>query len=344
MLGLRVPAEIGEKTKRRLLEAALLDKSHRISPDNGMLVFPLLREPEGTIVEELNGELIAFEAVKRNYTKERPFDRIKRELEHLPDSVLERIPGHWERYGHLLTLHLPEELRPYFKEIAGAYADVLGCDTVILDRGGIAGEYREPVAEVIYGSRTETTHIENGIRYTFDAARIMFSSGNVDERVRMGGLDCKGERVVDMFAGIGYFSLPIAKYTGAERVISIEKNPVAYRYLLKNMEQNGLNNITAYRMDNRDFKEEGIADRIIMGYIGTTHHFLDKALSILKERGVIHYHETCPESLLLERPIKRLKEAGERNGRRIGKTSMRRIKSYAPGVYHVVVDAEFMPA
>ena len=64
--------------------------------------------------------------------------------------------------------------------------------------------------------------------------RVMFSSGNVDERVRMSKLKIEGECVVDMFAGIGYFTLPIAKYTGAT-VQAWEKNPVAYDYLKKNI-------------------------------------------------------------------------------------------------------------
>ena len=341
MLGLRVAAKKGEDAKKTLLSLSLMDKGHKIAHWQESVVFPILARPDETVIKRLDGEIVEFEPEEREYIKERPFDTIKKELPHLPAPVLEKIPARWEKYGHLLTLHLPEEARPYFGDIAETYAKVLGCGTVIVDRGGVAGEYREPVAEVIYGTETETTHIENGITYTFDAARIMFSSGNVDERVRMAGLDCSGETVVDMFAGIGYFSLPIAKYTGADRVISIEKNPVAYSYLLRNIEDNRLKNMDAYNMDNRDFPEEGIADRIIMGYIGTTHLFLDKALSILKDRGTIHYHETCPDALLPDRPIERLRGAAEREGRGLKIRAMKRIKSYAPGVYHIVVDAEF---
>ena len=342
MLGLRVPEEAGERAKRALLSMSLLDKRWKIFHEGGFIIFPLLDRPESPVIS--GAEIVEFSPEKRVYVKERPFDLIRGRLSHLPPEVLNAIPPHWERYGHLLTLHLPEGSRPHFREIGEAYASVLGCDTVILDRGGVVGEYREPVAEAIYGSNTETTHVENGIRYTFDAARIMFSSGNVDERVRMAGIDCTGETVVDMFAGIGYFSLPIAKYTGARRVISIEKNPVAHEYLLRNIEQNGLQGIIeAHNMDNRDFDGEGIADRILMGYIGRTHLFLDKALSILRDSGTIHYHETCPDALLPERPVERLKDAAKRNGRSVEIIGMKRIKSYAPGVYHVVVDAAFSP-
>ncbi len=341
MLGLRVPAERGEDAKKTMLSLQLLDKGHKIANWHETVVFPLLAHPDETVIKRLNGELLEFEPEPREHTKERPFHRIQRELAHLPHEIAEKIPPRWEMHGRLLTLRLPEDMRPHFRDIAEAYARILGCEAVILDKGGVAGEYREPVAELIFGEKTETTHRENGIRYSFDAARIMFSSGNVDERVRMAGLDCGGEVVVDMFAGIGYFSLPIAKYTGAVRVISIEKNPVAYEYLLRNIEDNGLENIEAYNMDNRDFEPTGIADRVIMGYVGTTHLFLDKALSILKDTGIIHYHETCPEALLPDRPLERLKAAAEKNGRMVDVRGTKRVKSYSPGVYHIVVDAEF---
>ncbi len=341
MLGLSVPVEMGEDAKRALLEAGLLDKGWRIVRRDRNVIFPLTGRPEPALVLSLHGEIVEISPDRRSYTKEKPFDRIRQRLADLPEDIISQIPSRWERYGHVLVLRLPESLRPHFQYISRVYAEVLGCDTVILDRGGIAGEYREPVAEVVFGENTETTHLENGILYSFDAAMIMFSSGNIDERVRMAGLNCSGETVLDMFAGIGYFSLPIARYTGAARVISIEKNPVAYRYLLRNIRDNGLDNVEAYNMDNRDFEGEAVADRILMGYVGTTHLFLEKALSLLKDTGIIHYHETCPETLLPDRPLERLKLAAERNGRRMELLGTRRIKSYAPGVYHIVADARF---
>lgn len=51
-------------------------------------------------------------------------------------------------------------------------------------------------------------HRENGILYSFDATKCMFSWGNLSEKLRMANLDCQGEVVVDLFAGIGYFTLP----------------------------------------------------------------------------------------------------------------------------------------
>jgi hypothetical protein len=43
---------------------------------------------------------------------------------------------------------------------------------------------------------------------TFAYFRSMFSPGNISEKLRVASFDCEGETVVDLFAGIGYFTLP----------------------------------------------------------------------------------------------------------------------------------------
>ena len=61
---------------------------------------------------------------------------------------------------------------------------------------------------LLLGAHSWVDQRENGIRYALDAARCMFSSGNVSEKLRVARFECAGETVVDLFAGIGYFTLP----------------------------------------------------------------------------------------------------------------------------------------
>ena len=97
--------------------------------------------------------------------------------------------------------------------------------------------------------------------------------------------------------------------------------------------------VTPFLGDNRYFDKEGIADRIVMGYLEDTHFYLAKALTILKEEGgVLHYHEKCPNELLQKRPLERVKREIEKKGRGMELLGMRTVKSYAPGVSHVVLD------
>ena len=95
----------------------------------------------------------------------------------------------------------------------------------------IQGTKREPVYRLLYGEETETINKENKCLFKLDLSKVMWSKGNVNERLRIAKLVRDGETVLDMFAGIGYFSIPIGVHSNACKVISIEINPNSYYYL-----------------------------------------------------------------------------------------------------------------
>lgn len=201
----------------------------------------------------------------------------------------------------------------------------------------IQGTKREPVFNVLYGSETETVNKENKCLFKLDLAKVMWSKGNTNERLRIAKLVKDDETVVDMFAGIGYFSIPIGVYSNAREVISIEINPNSYFYLCENIKLNKCNNITPVLGDCLVETPKFKADRILMGYVKTTHHYLNVAIDSLNKGGIIHYHETVPEKLIETRPISRIKQAaGDRD---VELLKINKIKKYAPGVEHVVIDA-----
>ncbi|WP_456368217.1 tRNA(Phe) (4-demethylwyosine(37)-C(7)) aminocarboxypropyltransferase Taw2 [Thermococcus sp.] len=255
----------------------------------------------------------------------------------LPPELVELLPKHWVRIGDVLILPLRQELEPYKHLIARVYAEVLGVKTV-LRKGHIHGETRKPDYEVLYGRDTVTVHVENGVKYKLDVAKIMFSPANVKERVRMAKVAKPGELVVDMFAGIGHLSLPMAVHKRA-RVIALEKDPYTFRFLVESIWLNNVQDlVTPYNIDNRDFPGENIADRILMGYVVTTHEFIPKALSIAKDGAIIHYHNTVPERLMPGEPFETFRKIAKEHGCEAEKLNELVIKRYAPGVWHVVVD------
>ena len=201
----------------------------------------------------------------------------------------------------------------------------------------IQGTKREPVWEVLYGSETETVNKENKCLFKLDLSKVMWSKGNTNERLRIAKLVRDNETVLDMFAGIGYFSIPIAVHSNAREVISIEINPNSYHYLCENIKLNGCDNVTPVLGDCLLETPKYKADRILMGYVKTTHHYLKVAVDSLNKGGIIHYHETVPEKLIETRPISRIRDAaGERD---VELLKINKIKKYAPGVEHVVIDA-----
>ncbi len=201
----------------------------------------------------------------------------------------------------------------------------------------IQGTKREPVYKILYGEETETINKENGCLFKLDLSKVMWSKGNNNERLRIAKLVGDGETVIDMFAGIGYFSIPIGVHSNASQVISIEINPNSYHFLCENIRLNKLTNVTPILGDCKIETPKFQADRIIMGYVKTTHHYLNVAISSLNEGGILHYHETVPEKLMNTRPVERI--ISEAGGREVELLKINKIKKYAPGVEHVVVDA-----
>ncbi|WP_455645320.1 class I SAM-dependent methyltransferase [Methanosphaera sp.] len=209
----------------------------------------------------------------------------------------------------------------------------------VVKLGQIHGQKREPDVEMIYGEGTETIHKENYCKFKIDVAKVMWSKGNTGERQRMSTLPDSDETIIDMFAGIGYFTIPMAVHSKPKKIYAIEINPVSHNFLCENIKLNKVEDIVEPILGDCGLQEfDHVADRIMMGYIGTTHHYLDSAMSYLKEGGIIHYHESTPEPILFTRPVERVQKAAAKQGREIEVLNKRSIKKYSPGVYHTVVD------
>jgi len=262
-------------------------------------------------------------------------------------AVAGQMPSGYQRLGKVLLVRLPPALRPFFPLIGSAWQRELGVSTVLVPSGPIEGEYRIPRLERIAGEVTETEVTEQGVRWRFDAAQIMFAAGNRTERARVGRLVRPGETVVDLFAGIGYFAIPAARLGGAGRVLAVEKNPVAVRYLRENVVLNHVGDrVEVLPGDNRTVPlPSGEADRVFLGYLPTSIPWVPRALGTLRpEGGWLHVH------LLTDARHAREIAAGsvERALLDAGATPegpllAREVKPYGPGQAHVVVDARVRP-
>ena len=271
-----------------------------------------------------------------------PFKQIKKHLsEDIPEDLIKKIPDKWEKIGDVLILTISKDLKKYYKTIGKAYSEILNCKTVLNDIGGIKGEYRKPNVKRIYGTdETETVHKENGIKFKIDPKKIMFSSGNMDERLRMAKISNNNEIVVDLFAGIGYFTLPMAVYSKPKKIIACEKNPTAYKYLCENIVLNNVVDIVEpLKGDNRITAPKNIANRVIVGYIGETNKFISTAFDCLKNRtGIIHFHDKFPEKDVPKIPLNNIQKIADEKNNTAKLLKFKHVKSYAPGIGHYVFD------
>jgi tRNA wybutosine-synthesizing protein 2 len=255
----------------------------------------------------------------------------------LPPEALEKLGG-YEVIGHVAILRLPEDLLPWKELIGGSLLKRGGIKTVVLWRG-TEGRMRTPKVEVIAGGGTETVHRENGCLFKLDVSKVLFCPGNLYERMRLPKIIKDGEVVVDMFAGVGQFTIPIAKHANPSLVYSIELNPVAYSYLCENVRINRVGQrVRPILGDCEKVAPRGVADRVILGLLHLSPIYLPLAIKVLKaEGGIIHYHESVPCGVRFERPVKRIIEAAA--WRKVEILEKRVVKSYSPGVDHVVIDA-----
>lgn len=259
----------------------------------------------------------------------------------LPADRIMRLPKKWEKIGTVTVIKIPKELIQYQEIIGKVYATELGCLSALNDVGSISGVYRTPATKLIWGSsQTETVHKENGIKYALDPQKVMFSSGNMVERKRMGMISNRKETVVDLFAGIGYFTIAMAVHSRPKKIIACEMNPVAFDYLCKNIVMNQVTDIVEpIRGDNREVAPKGCADRVLIGFLQETEFFLPVALECLRNYyGILHYHDLVSNRETPEHPLRQIQKIADRYNRHATLLLAREIKSYAPGINHVVLD------
>jgi tRNA wybutosine-synthesizing protein 3 len=178
----------------------------------------------------------------------------------------------------------------------------------------------------------------------------MYSSGNVTERHRMGSLDVEGEIIVDAFAGIGYYSLPLLVHGKAAHVHACELNPESIKALEWAAQKNEVaRSISIHMGDNQTTLPElrSIADRVLLGLLPSSEAAWELAVLTLKEEGgTLHIHMNVEEEHIeqwIKDTIQTCLGYAQDNGRRwyCSKQHLEKVKWYAPRVRHVVLDVSF---
>ena len=218
----------------------------------------------------------------------------------------------------------------------------------------VEGVFRSRRLKILAGEhRTETMHKENGCRYLLDLERVYFNPRLARERNRVASLAAahsktEKEAVIDMFAGVGSFSIQIAKRAPQSYVTAIDINPAAVKYLRENIKLNAVSNIEAVRGDIKEVHVNFIdrADRIIMNLPKSVYLFLELALRMLKPGGgVIHFYVL--ESAYEASADKRLDTAIDKAKQKL-RTKLKehevlwmdaqKVKVYAPYTYIIGID------
>jgi len=335
---IRIPPEKGEEIRKKVVAGNFFDTARKIrkikNNEGKFLEIPLVNSVDETVenfpvIEQENPEFFEKSCIWEEFLKNQ-----------FSESELAYVPAGWQILGDIIIVRIAEVLEENKLKIAEALLSKCpNCKSVVRDFG-IEGRFRLPKRELLLGSSTETVHKEHGCFFKQDVTKVMYSKGNLEERKRISRMG-KGEIVVDMFAGIGYFSIPMAVHSKPKRITSIEINLESFAYLKENIKLNRVGNVIVPIFgDCSEFTPKGTTDRVIMGYLGNTDYYLEHAIKTLKSSGgILHYHETVPENLVRTRPQERIQKAAESLEKKVEILETRRIKKYSPGILHVVVDA-----
>ncbi len=261
----------------------------------------------------------------------------------IPDEELKQVRA-FDIVGDIAVVKIPEKLLPKKQLIGQALMQVHHhVRTVLNQTTPVRGEFRTRELEVIAGEpRTETTHREGGCSFKVDLAKVYFSPRLATERLRVTKLIKPGEVVTNLFAGVGCYSVLIAKHSEAIKIYSIDKNPEAVNYMRENTRINKVGaRFVPILGDARDVVKTrlmGKADRVLMPLPELAREFFDVALLALKpEGGVVHFYDFGNEPELFGPSLEFVRAAAAK-GKKVELLESRAIRSYATRVYHIVLD------
>ncbi|MFW6305416.1 MAG: class I SAM-dependent methyltransferase [Candidatus Saliniplasma sp.] len=332
MLCLKVPKSEGEKVRHKLLERGLLEKQGKITSNNNYLYIPIKKRPKDTL---------GYEILERNveYRVIRPNDY--RDVIELPENIKKNLPTSFDIIGDIALIKIPEELNNYKNEIGEAILEVQPNVETVMEDQGVVGEFRVRQVKTIAGiDKRKTIHKEYGSEFEVDVVNAYFSPRLATERWRVVGETRPHEKILDMFAGVGPYSILIAKNVEVEQVYSIDINPRAISLLKKNVKRNNVEDLVKiHEGDAKKLAPRFNVDRIIMNLPHSSFEFLDSALEASEEKCIIHYYEIVEESEY-EYWIKKIRDKILECGFKPEIKQARNVRSYSAYMEHKVLDIE----
>jgi tRNA (guanine37-N1)-methyltransferase len=351
-LCIKVKKEYGEKALVLVNNLGISNRKLKIHQGINHIFIPLTRQPEKNELAKLNTQVPDLELATSVFTKKK--QRRKTLVEVLENMLAPRLlaslPRAIDIIGDIAIIEVPPELKAHQSLIGEAILEThKNVRTVLAKAGAVTGTYRLREFEVLAGeNRTRTIHKEYGCQYHVDVAKAYFSPRLSHEHDRIASLVQKGETVVDLFAGVGPFSVLIAKNNPDAKVYAVDINPEAVELLEKNIRLNRVENrVNPILGDARQTIEErllGVADRVIMNLPEKAIEFVDAACKAVKPTGgTIHHYAfvRLPDSL--ENLKLRFSEAIEKAGRKVdGFLLAKTIRETAPYECQVVLDAKIL--
>lgn len=274
----------------------------------------------------------------------------------LTDELLNDFPKKWRIFDDLAVIpsscfQLDAWSSIESKQLWHIIASSLRVKRLAQENRIKSDDYRSPNVKMLLGDDTWVFTVNNGIKYTYDLNKSMFSAGNITEKLRIAKFNCENELVIDLFAGIGYFTLPYLIHARAKKVIACEWNPASIEALRRNLILNKCDEkCEILEGDNRQTCPINIADRVNLGLIPSSESSWIVACKALKKDtgGRLHIHGNVDiidkeshknwADTTQNRIKELLKSINNNQDWNVHIEHIEYVKSYAPRVDHLVVD------
>jgi tRNA (guanine37-N1)-methyltransferase len=351
-LCIQVPKIHGEKTLILAKKLKISDRELGIQKNARFIYVPLIHQPSENELTILKAQVPDFQLATYVFPeKKRQEKTLVGILENqLPPRLLASLPRALDIVGDIAVIEIPPELKTHESLIGEAILKThKNLRTVLAKVGAVSGTYRLREFDIIAGEhRTDTVHKEYGCKYYVDIAKMYFSPRLSHEHKRVASLVQKGETVVDLFAGVGPFSVLIAKNNEGAQVYAVDINPEAIEFLKRNIRLNRVENrVYPILGDAKQVIEDkllGVADRVIMNLPEKAIEFVDAACRATKSAGgTVHFYGFIRLLDSLENMKLRFSEAVEKAGRKVDKFLFAKtIRETAPYEWQVVLDAKIL--
>ncbi len=317
--------------KKNFKDTQIINHRFKTLHENDYILYPLISNQElidrmkDVVSSKINYEFISKIGI---YNEDYKYRTLQEALEDkIPNESLELIPKSYDIIGNIAIIEFDKfntqgsniDYLEFKDKIAKAIINVnANVKTVYEKKSEVKGKYRLRELALLHGEdKSETTHKENDCTFKLDVKNTYFTPRLVFERRRVASSAImENELIIDMFAGVGPFSIQIAKDQNV-KIYAFDLNPEAYRYLKENVTLNKLKGeIFPYHVDIKNLLEPANqlgqslmhkADRIIMNLPESSINFMDAACFLMKESGgILHFYQFSEKPDPIEKTLKKL--------------------------------------
>jgi len=344
-----LPLSKAEKGLRLLRELELVDYGRQFLRADMAIHVPLLRELTENETRLMKLQVGDFKSQRGSFGE---IEKKPRRLEaylrgKIPDELISKVPRSFDFIGDIALIELPESMEDFSAVVGRGIIETNPPIRLALRRSSqVEGPFRTRKLQAMAGvGGTETFYREFSCRYHLDVSTVYFSPRLSRERMRIAHQVMPGEFVVDMFAGVGPYSVLIAKLQPKSTVYSVDINPAAVKYLRENVFANAVaDRVIPMHGDVRELVGKnlrGLANRVIMNLPSEAVNYLSVASQILKDDGgMVHFYSFAQREESIDSVLNSFRSTVEAQDRTIKSVRFCKvIKEVAPNRVQVAIDA-----